>query len=113
MRSGRQGSGCWGSGYFTSHVFLSFVDYERISTMLLLFLFGFFILMCIGNNPDLQRDVSVRTKKNSYRETYSLNGSKSTEFALKILLRGIVAQSCNNEGLESIAANIWIFLRFV
>jgi hypothetical protein len=50
----RTDCGYWGFGRFTSHVFLSFVDYKRISTMLLLLLVGLFILVGVGNDPDLR-----------------------------------------------------------
>ena len=50
--------GIGGCDLFTSHVFLSFVNYERISTVLLLFLVGLLILMGVGNNADLRPSVS-------------------------------------------------------
>ena len=51
----------WESGYFTSHVFLSFVDHKRISTVLLLFLVGLFMLMCVGNDPNLPEAQSEKS----------------------------------------------------
>lgn len=63
--------------------------------MLLLLLVWFLILVCVNNNPD------------------SFNGPESTEFALEILFRCVVAKSCNNQGLEGISTNVWIFLRLI
>jgi hypothetical protein len=45
--------------------------------------------------------------------TYSFNGPESTELALEILFRSIIAKSCNNQGLEGISTDIRIFLGLV
>lgn len=38
---------------FTSHVLLSFINHKCVTTVLLLLLVRFFILMRVNNNPDL------------------------------------------------------------
>lgn len=52
--SGDPQAGAWGiAGRFTIHILLTLVYHERVSSMLLLFLSWFFVLVSINYNPDL------------------------------------------------------------
>lgn len=79
--------------------------------MLLLLLIGLLVLMCVGHYADLQ--ILSVNMHNELKLTHSLNRSEPAEFALKILLRSIIAKPCNNECLKGIASDIGIFLRLV
>ncbi len=44
---------------------------------------------------------------------YTLNWPEATKFFLKIMFRGIVTQSSNNEGLERVATDVWVLIGFI
>jgi hypothetical protein len=45
--------------------------------------------------------------------TYSLNGTESSKLSLQIALVSLVAKSCDDEGLESIAPNVLVLVWLV
>ena len=96
---------------FTSHIFLSLKYHECISTMFLLLLVWLFVLMSVNNNPNLRTVVSMISRLTcpDTCSTYSFDSAIATEFALEILLRSIITESCDNESLESIASDVGIF----
>lgn len=45
--------------------------------------------------------------------TYSLNGTESSKLSLQVALVSLVAESCDDEGLESIAPDVWVLVWLV
>lgn len=46
-------------------------------------------------------------------DTNTLNRAESTKLLLQIMLIGIIAESCDDQGLEGVATDIGIFGRFI
>lgn len=104
-------TGDWG---FTSHVFFALEDDESISSVGLFLLVGSFVSMGISNNADLCMLASSLSEcRQVFGETNAFNGTKATKLALKVSFIGIITESRNDKGLESIAANIGILVWFV
>lgn len=43
------------------------------------------------------------------RKTYAFNGTDATELSLEILFRSLVGKTTDHQGLEGIAADVWVF----
>lgn len=100
-----------GRGYFTSHIFLTFENDERITSMRFLLLVGFFVGVGILDDSYLG-EVSKKHLL-SLGETYTLNGSKSPKLTLQVAFIRFVAEARDNHSLESIATNIWVLVWLV
>ena len=112
LKSGRQGCGDWGFWCF----YLSCPSpVRRLQTRI----HDASSSSCWACHLDACLQLSgsaINVSKNlakGHDKTYSFNGSKSSELALKVLLCGIVTQPSNDKRLESIATDVLVFLRFV
>lgn len=68
------------------------------------------VLMSISDDANL-RYKSVKCSRSKGEVcSYALNGAESTKLALQITFISIIAESSNNQGLESIASNVRVFI---
>ena len=98
---------------FTSHVFLALEHDECVAAMRLALLVTLLICMGISDYPDL-KEISFACMFGDYfGRTYTFNRPEAPKLPLEILLIGFVAETRDDQRLESVASDVWIILRMV
>lgn len=79
------------------------------------FLFGFSLAWVSVTIRICNDSISIGYKQYGmvFMITYTLNRAESTKLLLQIMLIGIIAESCDDQGLEGVATDIGIFGRFI